>query len=491
MTTKQGLLYKKSLIENMEDKSTPTKGINEKANTKPYMDVINKNRQHANDGLNNCKSLCDQKYSDYERSACYLGCNIKHNAATESEENLSEKQEISNPYDKWKKPYNVEVNKTSNKKVKSSYRIWDPYHTFGMIWNGWKKQYYYYWYAYWKRKCYWYWWWRWRRACGWGIGWGRKRAFFWKPSYRRGITKRGKRRTIPAVWERCYWTETHRYPKKKQGQFSQTIEVNNCYDIMKDKNIPDDDPDYYRDYSIHNMDKSCQFGMDSYERKNCVVESDKKTINCNGTKMYGSLAEDQQNYNNELNTLNEYIDKQPEAFSTIEGFSNACKSKCSGYNSSNLNEKMKNSNDECYMCEIKNNPFIRYDEPREKYIDTIKYIANKQNPLNPEIKKIVKRFKNHKKQLHKLDTNKQVFDATTKRYEVSSERKGKLPNLEIENSKLNKIFDSMPYSKKKNLTINAYLEDMKSRNPSKNIEYGIWLGLMVAAGITTATLIKD
>ena len=35
MTTKQGLLYKKSLIENMEDKSTPTKGINEKANTKP------------------------------------------------------------------------------------------------------------------------------------------------------------------------------------------------------------------------------------------------------------------------------------------------------------------------------------------------------------------------------------------------------------------------------------------------------------------------
>ena len=42
----------------------------------------------------------------------------------------------------------------------------------------------------------------------------------------------------------------------------------------------------------------------------------------------------------------------------------------------------------------------------------------------------------------------------------------------------------MTYSEKKNATINAYLEDMDKRTPRKNMEYGLWLGLLVAAGIT-------
>jgi hypothetical protein len=46
----------------------------------------------------------------------------------------------------------------------------------------------------------------------------------------------------------------------------------------------------------------------------------------------------------------------------------------------------------------------------------------------------------------------------------------------------------MSYSKKNNATINAFLEDMKSKTPSKNIEYGIWAGLAVAAGVTVAAL---
>ena len=492
MTTKQGLLYKKSIIENMEDKSNPIKDIEKKVNTTPYLDVLNKNRENANKGLESCKLLCDEKYSDYERDACYLGCDIKYGASSASVEDLSETRNLSNPYDKWKKAYNVEVNKSSNRKVKSSYKVWDPYHSFGWIWNGWRKRWYYYWSVYWARRCYWYWWWRWRRWCGWGIKWRRRKTYYWKPTWRWGVTKRGKKRTIPAVWERCNWKETHRYGKEKIGQFVEDIEVTNCYDIMKDKNIPDDNPDNYRDYSIHNMDKACQYGMEKYQRKNCVVGTDKKTITCNGTKTYGSVAEDQRNYSNEQASQNEYIDsQQTETFDNIEGFSNACKSKCAGYTSSNLNQKMKNANDECYVCELKNNPFIRYDKPREQYIDTIKYISTKSNPLNPEIKKIVKRFKNHKSQLYDLDSNKQKFNKTTKQYEVSSKRTGKLPELEIENNKLNTIFNNMPYSKKKNLTINAYLEDMKSRNPSKNIEYGVWMGLMLAAGITTATLIKD
>ena len=49
----------------------------------------------------------------------------------------------------------------------------------------------------------------------------------------------------------------------------------------------------------------------------------------------------------------------------------------------------------------------------------------------------------------------------------------------------------MPPSKKRNATINAYLEDMKTRNPSKNVEYGLWIGLLAAAGISTAVLLKD
>jgi hypothetical protein len=45
--------------------------------------------------------------------------------------------------------------------------------------------------------------------------------------------------------------------------------------------------------------------------------------------------------------------------------------------------------------------------------------------------------------------------------------------------------------KERNITINAFLEDMKKKTPSKNIEYTVMIGLLIAAGVSTAMLLKD
>ena len=59
-----------------------------------------------------------------------------------------------------------------------------------------------------------------------------------------------------------------------------------------------------------------------------------------------------------------------------------------------------------------------------------------------------------------------------------------------ENKKFYNKLNDMSYSGKKNATMNAFLEDMKSKTSSKNIEYGIWMGLIVVAGVTASTIIN-
>ena len=291
MTTKQGESYLKNklfpVIENMETKAETTKNINKQANPVPYAEVSSKNRQHAVDALDACKKRC---LEITQVEACNLGCQIKYEANSDSTETIDDAKYLLNPYDRWKKSYSIVVDKNSNTKVSDAYKKWSPYHSYGYIWNGWKAVYYYYWTYYWGYRCYWArWWWWWYRRCYWYPRWYRRRTYYWKPSWRWGITRRGRRVTVPAVWKKCNWKELHKYPKENTGRYNDIIEANSCYDILTDSNVPDTNPKFYRDYSVHNMVDACKFGMNNYERKNCKVAADKETITCNEKKITALL----------------------------------------------------------------------------------------------------------------------------------------------------------------------------------------------------------
>lgn len=476
MTTIQGESYLKKklfpVIENMDTEADTTKDIQSQANPLPYAKVSSENRQHAVDALESCKKKC-KDITQVE--ACNLGCQIKYEANSDSTETITDAKYLGNPYDRWKKSYSIVVDKNSDIKISDKYKKWAPYHTYGNIWNGWKRVYYYYWTYYWGYRCYWSrWWWWWYRRCYWYPKWYRRRTYYWSPNWRWGITKRGTRITVPEVREKCYWKELHKYPKENTGRFDDIIEAKSCDDIITSNNIPDTDPDYYRDYSIHNMVDACNYGMNNYERKNCKVDSvDKETITCNETKSYGSIDFDTQNYQNELAKTRALTETPTETFTNNkkkEGFTNACKTKCSDVKTPGDIASM-NSNSECYKCEVKYNPYIRYSAPREKLIREARYKANEQTQLNPKLYELREQQEGQKSKLDK--------------------KKEQQSTLANRNRNLFNDLKNMPPSKKRNATINAYLEDMKTKNPSKNIEYGIWIGLLAAAGISTAVLLKD
>ena len=570
MTTKQGESYLKNklfpVIENMEPKAESTKNIKSEANPVVYSKVEAKNKKHAVDALDACKKKC-QDITQVE--ACNLGCQIKYEANSDSTDTMTKATYLANPYDRWKKSYSTVVDKNSNTKVSDAYKKWSPFHTYGNIWNGWKRVYYYYWTYYWGYRCYWSrWWWWWYRRCYWYPKWYRRRTYYWKPSWRWGITRRGRRVTVPAVWRKCNWKELHKYPKENTGRFDDSIEAKSCDDIITSNNIQDADPNYYRDYSIHNMVDACKFGMNNYERKNCKVAADKETITCNETRSYGSIEFDTQNYQNEQARLNALTDGSTTTNSATtsnsattiqpftnykrkEGFSNACNLSCANVNTEEDIASM-NSNHECYKCEVKYNPYIRYSAPREKLIKEASYKATlkeRVDALNTALYDLRGQQESQKSKLDNRKTiqinivnrNKALLDEL---YPIHQVKVGK-PDLSVSQnsckeyaSKNNleyieanvqgnpkgcfiqptldptKVYyntnqtstakcgahnasyclqrvHSKSYSKKRHVNINAYLEDMKTKNPSKNVEYGIWIGLLAAAGISTAVLLKD
>lgn len=634
MTTKQGESYLKNklfpIIENMEPKAESTKNIKSEANPVVYSEVEAKNKKHAVDALESCKKKC-QEITQVE--ACNLGCQIKYEANSDSTDTMTKATNLANPYDRWKKSYSTVVDKNSNTKISDAYKKWSPFHTYGNIWNGRKRVYYYYWTYYWGYRCYWSrWWWSWYRRCYWYPKWYRRRTYYWKPSWRWGITRRGRRVTVPAVWKKCNWKELHKYPKENTGRFNDNIEAKSCDDIITSNNIPDtEDPDYYRDYSIHNMVDACKFGMNNYERKNCKVAADKETITCNETRSYGSIEFDTQNYQNEQARLNALTDGSTDGSTETftnkkkEGFSNACETQCSKYINGDKQIIDMNSNSECYKCEVKYNPYIRYSAPREKLIEDAKYKATLKEDVGalnhtlynlrgqqesqkrkldaktityievktgkggttytsltePECKKYasdnhlnfgindtnpkgciktgsqvsfssgdeacssnnicIEKSLSDNSQTALVYRNKALLDEL---YPIHQVKVGK-PDLSVSQnsckeyaSKNNLAYEveghednpkgcfiqptldptkvyyntnqnstakcgannasyclqrdhSKSYSKKRHVNINAYLEDMKTKNPSKNVEYGIWIGLLAAAGISTAVLLKD
>jgi hypothetical protein len=501
MTTKQGLLYNKKnekYIENMQQRPDPMEHANQQANPFIYQKAAEKNVKFADEALTGCKNMCDAKFSNDEREACYLGCDIKNNATSADDLSLFDKRSINNPYDKIKKEITKTVNKTSDKKVSSAYKKWDPPNECGCITTAETKLVPYDYTAY-KSSCRRTWSWRQfglRRVC--------KQIPFKQIRYRKepvkkwGIVKKGKQTPVPAVWEKCEWQETHKYPEENVGTFSEQVNVGSCGDFITDKNIPDGNPEYYRDYSKHQLETACKAGMDNYERKNCVVNTYSKTMSCTGKTKYGSLLQDSENLDQEMIEYNKFIYETPSA---VEGFSNACKSKCSQFieNPSSVDDMSKD--DKCYKCEVKNNVFIRNDKARDEWLDNLFYIATPENTMEAKLSKLKKQYDNSKDALKKQYDNSK--DALKKLHDVEFLPKNqKTNNIKIKETgtyvdlkqKYKTIYDkldSMTYSEKKNATINAYLEDMDKRTPRKNIEYGLWLGLLVAAGITTVTLIKD
>lgn len=177
----------------------------------------------------------------------------------------------------------------------------------------------------------------------------------------------------------------------------------------------------------------------------------------------------------------QFLFKQDDA---VEGFSNNCKEVCGDYNSiDDITNKMTDGSDSCYKCEVKYNPLIRYENAKEEYIDNIIYRASPEFPLENKLNELNSKY--HPKRDMLIDYNGKA-DGTI----YNKESKQIQQNVLNKNKALYDLINNMPYSKKNNATINAFLEDMNSKVPSKNIEYGIWAGLAVAAGVTVAALIN-
>jgi hypothetical protein len=482
MTTKQGLSFVKdkgisdSIIEGNTQRAEPLKDIDKKAPVL-YSSVVKKNTENANEAFRKCKNFCDERYSDEERQACYLGCNIKNQSNSPGNISLSKNINFSVPYDKWKKEYNKTLPKSSNNKIKDSYKKWSPPHKYGDI------------PTYKKRVCSNYKCWKRRRKC-FRLFWGGRACvpYYWYgycgkrcknvQQYKRGIIKQGKQVTVPAKWEKCNWTETYRFPDELEGKNVENHKVNNCT-MFKTNSREDVDDEYYKDYSSYKLTEACNYGMKSYTRKDCSVVNNK--IVCDGTKNGRYLNDDMMKSTQEEKLRKQFLFKQDDA---VEGFSNNCKEVCGDYNSiDDITNKMTDGSDSCYKCEVKYNPLIRYENAKEEYIDNIIYRASPEFPLENKLNELNSKY--HPKRDMLIDYNGKA-DGTI----YNKESKQIQQNVLNKNKALYDLINNMPYSKKNNATINAFLEDMNSKVPSKNIEYGIWAGLAVAAGVTVAALIN-
>jgi len=480
MTTKQGKSFikhkniSKPIIEGNTQRAEPLKDIDKKAPVL-YSSIVKKNSENADEAFRKCKGYCDQRYSEQEREACYLGCEIKNQANLPGDMSLKESKTFSVPYDKWKKEYEKTIPKTSNEEIKASYKVWKPPHKYGNIPTHKERvcSSYYCWKR--RRRCYRLWWgsrvcvpYYWYGYCG-------KRCRKVQ-RYKRGIVKQGKQVTIPAKWETCKWTETYRYPDELEGKKVEDHKVNNC-SMFKTSSKVDINDKSYKDYSPYKLSEACNDGMKNYIRKDCSVSNNK--IVCDGTKMGRYLTEDSQKADEENKKRKQFLFKKDD---TVEGFSNACKTQCADYKSiEDINANMMDGADPCYKCEVKHNPLIRYETAKEEYIDNIIYRASPEFPLENKLNELTSKHKPQRDML--IDFNGNAPGST---YNKPSKEIQK--NIMQKNQTLYDLINNMSYSKKNNATINAFLEDMKTKTPSKNIEYGIWAGLAVAAGVTVAAL---
>lgn len=491
MTTKQGLFFRNNqniskppIIEGNTVKAKPVEYIDTVAPLH-YTKIVEENSKHADEAFVKCKHYCDTQYSEQERQACYLGCEIKEKAGSPGEMSLKESKNFSIPYDKWKKEYTRTFPKTSNKRIKRKRTVWRPKDKYKRECITAKTCSYHY-----KLNC--------RERC-WNSWWGRRycRYFCWWDRYLRCRTrtircynvlvKKGKIVTIPAKWKYCQWEETFKYPQQLIGKKLESQPVNDC-SMFKEDNKEDIDSEHYKDYSPYKLSDACYAGMENYVRKDCSLVNNK--IDCTGTKNGRYLMEDMQKKEKEEETRRSYLVKSTSSTDNtnepVEPFSNLCKDKCKKYEDayspvqgtlSNIQKNMNDSTDECYKCELKHNPLIRYESAKQEYIDNIIYRTSKKVPVSTMIDNINKEYKPRRNELMKYNGK------------YNSRNENTIQNNILEKNKtLYDLINNMSYSKKNNATIRAFLEDMENKTPNKNIEYGIWAGLTVLAGVTVAAL---
>lgn len=526
MTTKQGKLYlkkiNKSIIEGMN--ADPTANV--PGNEFDLIAIRNKNESNAKTGLSNCDKVCDNEAINKE--ICKIGCDIKHKGNDNNVVEFDNKNAIfhANKYEKYRKTpyYDDPITKNKREVITHGYSYWNPpdefvkefsHYTYRTIPEVKYKN---------KRICI-------PAAFWWSSGWCYSWRVYSHTEYREERTRHdklrkipGTKRVVPTKYRHTRWKETTRYDQKdayenkkilydisgeKYADGTKAGQFKGCNDINIAENQPDGEEGYIRNYHTYGEQykKDCELGINSYSRENCTYENinnpnvandENHEYNFSGcsTVQYGSTHQDQKN----LDRYNEGWDEHVVGDSSTSGFQNykesftdRCSEPCKDYiegKTININA-LENDTDrtafqDCYDCEIKNNPLIKHTKLQTEFVDNILWEAvaiddtvnNKLNSLskaNKELESNLTLENDNGIGYKKIKNYKKILDEY---YETPTNPTNYLRKMDKE-------------KKERNITINAFLEDMKKKTPSKNIEYTVMIGLLIAAGVSTAMLLKD
>lgn len=497
MTTKQGTLFLKkknaSIIEGLT--SDTCEGC---PNSAPYKTVRDENKTYAATGKDACYDKCDDDINVFDTTICKLGCNIRHDASSNQQTELSKPIKHNIKFYRYRDIYELESGNQSDTMISPRKEKWEPPHVYGNISTGYKTVSYVETQYYSTRHCipsFWF-------VPGWCYTIPRSRRVTKTkkvPQFRYGITQRGTYNIYPEKRKKCHWTDVKEYDAaynlkkaRENSTFNATkeYEIKSCGDLdwMKDPSGGIRNFDHLVDtdlsgnpmkmidnYTIYGEKYvyDCNAGYNYYERQNCDISNNCSTVN------YGSIIEHENAYDRAKEEEEDYK-------KVTESFTNICKSKCNkfikGVNSNDtyqlrsvsINDSVTEQKD-CYECEKKYNPFIRNPQLQSEFVDNVLFKAsnNDRSRLGDHLKK------NLYKRNYQIEKN--IDDQID---ELNEKKK----NHNTHRTKIREMTDNQEI---KNATINAYLEDMKQKTPSKNIEYGVMIGLLVAAGVSTAMLLKD
>ena len=524
MTTKQGKLYlkkiNKSIIEGMN--ADPTANV--PGNEFDLVAICNKNESNANAGLTKCNTVCDDEASNKE--ICKIGCDIKHKSKNNGQDQYEKAIFHANKYEKYRKTpyYDDPITKNNREVIKHGYSYMSPQDKF-------VEEYSHSTYEPIPKKIY-----KNKRTCisprfFWERGWCYTRRVYSHTEYYDKENKHykwrkipGTKRVVPTKYRHTRWKETTEYDQKdklltlqiltdisgeKYADGTKAGQFKGCNDINIAKNQPDGDEDYIRNYHTYGEQykKDCELGINSYSRENCTYENinnpnvandENHEYNFSGcsTVQYGSTHQDQKNLDDYNEGWDEHVvgDSSTSGFQNYkESFTDRCSEPCKHYitgdetiNSNALeNDPDRKAFQDCYDCEIKNNPLIKHTKLQTEFVDNILWEATDDNvnTVNNKLKYLAD--ENDKLQSNlKLENDNEFSYKKIKNYNSKLET-----NYEEQHTNYLRKMDKE--KKERNITINAFLEDMKKKTPSKNIEYTVMIGLLIAAGVSTAMLLKD
>jgi hypothetical protein len=524
MTTKQGKLYlkrkNKPIIEGMT--SDPLADV--PGNEFDLVAIRNKNNDNANAGLTKCNKVCDDEASNKE--ICKIGCDIKHKSKNNGQDEYTNAIFHANKYEKYRKTpyYDDPITKNNREVITHGYSYMSPPDKVVKEISHYKTVKKYYTKYRTKRICI-------PAAFWWSSGW----CYSWSVPYTVVKSKQvpqyrwrkipGTKHVVPTKYRHTRWKETTEYSEddardnlkiltdisgKNYADGTKAGQFKGCNDINITEKQVDEDEDYIRNYNSYGKQdkKDCELGINSYSRENCnYTNIDNKNNDnnenhvynfsgCNTVK-YGSIHQDEENLDVYNEEWNQYVvsDSSTSGFQNYkESFTDRCSDDCQDYINgvktipinAVKNEKDRIDFQDCYDCEIKNNPLIKHTKLQTEFVDNILW---KAVPNVDTIKMKLNSLSDENKNLESNLTLENIENDKEFRYKkIKNYNKILIDNYENPTNHLRKMIKK---KKERNLTINAFLEDMKKKTPSKNIEYTVMIGLLVAAGVSTAMLLKD